>query len=243
MLEKKDKVLLFGYGKYGEQIAKQLLYNNYEVYIAEYDKKNLKRASIDGFEHIMVVDIENDDELTDILLDNGFRKIFCAFDNEEENIYLTITFKAIFKKIDIVAICESKETERKLKLAGANKVIDTMEAAANRIFFILEKQAVTEAIDHILFKDSSLAFKEIEIPQNSFLDGINIKDAKFKNRFDIIVIGIVDKELGNKFTFITKGVSHKLDAGDILVVIGKKESIDRFEKELKNSSKNYTHQG
>ncbi len=235
MLEKKDKILLFGYGRYGEQIAKQLINNGYDVYIAEYEKKNLKRATSDGFEHILIVDIENDEELTSILFDNGFKKIFCAFDDEEENIYLTITFKAIFKKIDIISICESKETERKLKLAGADKVIDTMEAAANRIFFILEKPAVTEAIDNIL-QDSSLTFSEIEIPKGSFLDGVNIKDAKIKNRFDIIVIGIVDKELGKKFTFITKGVSHKLDAGDILVVIGKKENIKRFEEELMRAS-------
>jgi len=233
MSEKKDKILLFGYGRYGEQIAKQLRNSNYELYIAEYDKKNLKHASMDGFEHILVVDIENDEELTNILLDNGFKKIFCAFDNEEENIYLTITFKAIFHKVEIISICESKESERKLKLAGADKVIDTMEAAANRIFFILEKPAVTEAIDNIL-QDPTITFSEIEIPENSFLDGINIDNADIK-KFNIIVIGIVDKELGNRFTFITKGIRHKLDAGDILVVIGKKEDIKKFEEELELS--------
>lgn len=234
MSEKKDKILLFGYGRYGEQIAKQLMHTGYDVYIAEYDKKNLKHASLDGFEHILIVDIENDEELASILLDNGFKKIFCAFDNEEENIYLTITFKAIFHKIEIIAICESKETERKLKLAGADKVIDTMEAAANRIFFILEKPAVTEAIDNIL-QDPNLTFSEIEIPKDSFLDGINISDINIKKRFNVIVIGIVDKELGNRFTFITKGIKHKLDAGDILVLIGKKENIKKFEEELEIS--------
>ncbi len=232
MSETKDRVLLFGYGRYGEQIAKHLKYGGYGVYIAEYDKKNLKRAAQDGFKDISVVDIESDEELADLLISNGFARVFCAFDNEEENIYLTITFKSIFKHIDIIALCESKETERKLKLAGADKVIDTMEAAANRIFFILEKPAVTEAIDHILFKDPSLTFKEIEIPPGSFLDGVNIKEAGIKKSFGIIVIGIVDKELGNRFTFITKGVSHKLDAGDVLVVIGKKSDIERFERSL-----------
>jgi len=235
MQEKKDKILLFGYGRYGEQIAKYLLNDGYDVYIAESDKKNLKHASVDGFEHILIVDIENDEELTNIIFDNGFKKVFCAYDNEEVNIYLTITLKAVFSKIEIISICESKETERKLKLAGADKVIDTMEVAANKIFFILEKPAVTEAIDNILH-DPNLTISQIEIPKNSFLDGIDITDAKIKKRFDIIVIGIVDIELGNRFTFITKGVRHKLDAGDILVIIGKKENIKKFEEKLNSSA-------
>lgn len=232
MLEKKDKILLFGYGKYGEQIAIELYEMQYSIYIADYNKNNLKKASLDGFENLIEVDIQNDSELTNILLEHGFNQIFCALDDEEENIYLTVTFKAIFNKIKIIAICESKETERKLKLAGANRVIDTMEASANKIFFLLEKPAVIEAIDQILFKDKTLTFKEIKIPKNSFLDGVNIKDADIKKRFNIIIIGIVDIELGHKFTFITKGISHKLDAGDILVLIGKKDDIKRFEKEL-----------
>ncbi|WP_281950935.1 NAD-binding protein [Nitrosophilus kaiyonis] len=235
MQEKKDKILLFGYGRYGEQIGKYLLNNGYDVYIAESDKKNLKHASVDGYEHILIVDIENDEDIANTIFDNGIKKVFCAYDDEEVNIYLTITLKAIFSKIEIISICESKETERKLKLAGADKVIDTMEVAANKIYFILEKPAVAEAIDNIL-QDPNIAFYEIEIPKNSFLDGIDITDAKIKKRFDIIVIGIVDIELGNRFTFITKGIRHKLDAGDILVVIGKKDNIKKFQEELLNSS-------
>ena len=236
MLEKKDKILLFGYGRYGEQVGKFLLNNNYDIYIAENDKKNLKHASVDGYEHILIVDIENDEELTNVILDNGFKKVFCAYDNEEVNIFLTITLKSIFHKLEIISICESKETERKLKLAGADKVIDTMEASANKIYFILEKPAVTEAIDFIL-QDQNIMISEVEIPKGSFLDGINIVDAKIKKRFDIIVIGIVDKELGNRFTFLTKGVRHKIDAEDILVVIGEKDKILKFEEELENSIK------
>ncbi|NPA03763.1 MAG: TrkA family potassium uptake protein [Epsilonproteobacteria bacterium] len=233
MLEKKDKVLVFGFGRYGEQIAKNLQSEGYEVFIADYDKEALKRASKSRFENLLVVDIASDEQLTDILFDYGFGKIFCAYDDEERNIYLTITFKALFKRVEIIAICESKESERKLKLAGADKVIDTMVAAANRLYFVLEKPAVAEAMDQILFKDKSLTFKEIVIPPNSFLDGKNINDFNWGEEFKLIVIGIVDKELGNRFTFITRGINHKIDAGDILVVIGKKLDIERFEERLK----------
>ncbi len=226
--------MVFGYGRYGEQVARNLLSEGYEVYIADNDKEALKRASKDGFENLLVVDIQSDEHLTDILLDNGFERVFCAYDDEEKNIYLTITFKALFKSLEVIAICESKESERKLKLAGADKVIDTMVAAANRLYFVLEKPAVAEAMDEILFKDKSLTFKEITIPKGSFLDGTNINDFHWGEEFGLIVIGIVDRELGSRFVFITRGINHKIDAGDILVVIGKKRDVERFEQRLKD---------
>ncbi|WP_201337049.1 MULTISPECIES: TrkA family potassium uptake protein [unclassified Nitratiruptor] len=224
---------MLGFGRYGEQIAKNLALEGYEIFIAEESKDALKIASNDGFENLFVIDIQSDQQLTDLVLEYGFERVFCAFDDEEKNIYLTITMKALFRNIEVIALCESKESERKLLLAGANKVIDTMVAAANRLYFVLEKPAVAEAIDNILYKDKSLIFKEVEVPVGSFLDGKNIKEINFSRDFRIIVIGIVDIELGRKFTFLTKGINHKIDAGDILVVIGKKWDIEKFEEELK----------
>ena len=231
-MAKKRKILLFGFGRYGEQIAKNLALDGYHVAIAATNKEDLKTASKDGFEDLHVVDIEDDTQLTDLVMDNGYTHIFCAFDDEELNIYLTITFKALFRNIYIIAICESKETERKLKLAGADRVIDTMVAAANRLYYIVEKPAVAEAIDKILFKDKSIIFEEIEVPEGSFLDGVNLKDIAFSKKYKVIVIGLVDKELGNKFIFVTRGINHKIDAGDVLVVVGKKEDVQSFKNLL-----------
>ena len=236
MANKKEKILIFGYGKYGQFVAKDLRSKDYDVYIAEYNKKNIKRANNDGFNKVVLVDIENDNELLHILYSNGFKKIFCVLDNEEENVYLTITFKALMKDLEIISICESRKSERKLRLAGVNKVIDIIELAANRLFFVLEKPAVTYALDEIFFKDSNIVFEEIVIPKNSFLDGVNIDDIDFR-KYKIIVIGIVDRELENRFTFITRGIKYKLDAKDILIVTGKKDDIKIFKTKLNESTK------
>ena len=230
MERKQHKILLFGFGRYGEQIAKYLAYDEHDVTIASASKDELKLAANDGFSQLHVVDIEDDTQLTDLILDYGFTHIFCAFDDEEKNIYLTITCKSLFRSIPVIAICESKETERKLHLAGADYVIDTMEATANRLFYIVEKPAVAEAIDDILFKDKSIIFEQIAIPQGSILDGANIKDIAFAKEYKVILIGLVDKELGNKFIFVTRGINHKIVHGDIIVVVGKKNDIMEFKK-------------
>jgi len=229
------KTAIFGYGNYGEFIAKSLNDGGYEVVIVDNVHKNIKKAKLDGFEKVYYIDIESDEEITDLIFDHNIAHIFCAMDDEEINSYLTVTVKSLFSRIKVVAICESKEGERKLHLAGADEVIDTMEATANRLFLMTEKPAVAKAIEAIVYKDRNLTFKEITIPKGSFLDGVNLKDIPLQKEYGIIVIGIVDKELGERFIFVTRGISHKLDAEDILVVIGHKDDIARFEADLKGS--------
>ena len=44
----------------------------------------------------------------------------------------------------------------------------------------------------------------------------------------MILLGVVDRELGDEFIFATTGTDHKLDSGDVLVVIGPAEEIEKF---------------
>ncbi len=233
MHDLENNILLIGYGRYGEKIAK--FFEKKDIYIIEISQKNLQRARQDGFEKLFLIELEDDEALNHILSQKNFSHIFCALDDEEENVFFTITIKSFDKKVKIVAICESKESERKLKLAGADKVIDTMEGSASKIFHLIEKPAVMEAIEEILFEDEDIDIREIEIPPNSFLEKKHIKDINLKKLYNLILIGLIDKERGDSFVFITKGINHKIDAGDILVIIGYKEDIKRFIKDLKES--------
>ncbi len=231
MHDLENNILLIGYGRYGEKIAK--FFDKEELYIIEISQKNLQKARHDGFEKLFLIELEDDESLEQIISQKKFSHIFCALDNEEENVFFTITLKSLNKNIQIIAICESKESERKLKLAGADKVIDTMEGSASKIFHLIEKPAVMEAIEEILFEDEDIDIREIEIPKNSFLEDKYIKDIDFKKLYNLILIGIIDKEKGDSFVFVTKGINHKIDEGDILVIIGYKEDIRRFIKDLK----------
>jgi len=48
----------------------------------------------------------------------------------------------------------------------------------------------------------------------------------------LILLGVVDKELGNEFIFKLSGIDHKLDTNDLLVVIGTTEEIERLRKDI-----------
>ncbi|EDM24332.1 cation:proton antiporter regulatory subunit [Caminibacter mediatlanticus] len=99
---------------------------------------------------------------------------------------------------------------------------------------ILKKPLTIKIIEEIIFEDNNLSFAEIEIPKNSFLDGRYIKEVyrEISQNYNIIIIAIVDKEMSENVQFVTKGINHKIDAGDILIVVGDKDDIERFKIDL-----------
>jgi len=88
------------------------------------------------------------------------------------------------------------------------------------------------ALDEIVYKQNDLKMLEIELPENSFLEGKYVNEIKFR-QMGIILIAIIDKELGHELVFTDHRINHKLDAGDILVIVAKKENISKFQEMLK----------
>jgi voltage-gated potassium channel len=73
---------------------------------------------------------------------------------------------------------------------------------------------------------------EILIPKNSYLDRTLISELHLNELYNLFLIGVVDKELGEKLYFSLGEQDHVLDTGDILVVLGSSRDIKNFKKEI-----------
>jgi voltage-gated potassium channel len=119
-------------------------------------------------------------------------------------------------------------------MAGANKVIDLYEVSANRIHNLLKRPVSTRFLDRILSDNNGFNFREIEIPDGSFLHGMMVEDVNF-HACRVLLIGLVDLERGEHFKFITSGDEYTLDSGDRIVCLGMDEDLDYFEAMIKKS--------
>ena len=73
-----------------------------------------------------------------------------------------------------------------------------------------------------LFKRNQVA--NLPVKENTQLSGKSLIQLEFKKRFDLTVLGMIDKE----GRIIGPEAGRKLTDDDILVVIGKKDNLDRF---------------
>jgi len=222
------KTVLFGFDDFGEKVAKSL--GKRELTVVVFSKEEEKRAKDKFFDVIYFNEI-NDDNLKEL---EDFKMAIAVLKDEDKNLFLCLSLKDLFPDINLIAKASEKGNEYKYKLAGVDKVINPYEVTANRIMTILKRPLTLKVIEEIIFEDNNLSFAEIEIPENSFLDGKYIKDIykEISHNYNILVIAIVDKEISSNVQFVTKGINHKLDPEDILIVVGDKEDIERFKEDL-----------
>jgi len=222
------RVLLFGFDDFGEKVASYIEKKNLEVIVfdeIEYEKAKEKLYDVNFFHSI-------DDAIDEI---EDFDVALAVLRDEDKNLFLCLSLKDKFPNKKLIAKVSNKDNDYKYKLAGVDKTINPYEVTANRIMTILKKPLTLKVIEEIIFEDNHLAFAEVEIPKGSFLDGKYIKDVykEISAYYNILIIAIVDKEMSDNVQFITRGVNHKIDAGDILIVVGHIEEIERFKNDLK----------
>jgi len=229
----RKRAFLFGYGQHGRAIAEGLKIEEFKVIILESEESNLEVAKEDGFLDTMLIDITKDSQLESLMIEDD-DKVICVMDDEHLNVFLTLSLRSIYEHSFLLSISDSIHTTQKLKKAGANRVISLYEVSANRIHNILKRPTATQLLDGFVTNHSDISFKEMTIPVGSRLDGVMVDDIYF-GEYKVLLVGMIDEELSQKFLFITAGVEHKIDAGDTIVCIGKDEDLLEFEKSVVNT--------
>ena len=228
---KSRRAFMFGYGIHSAFVANELKKSNFQLSIVVNESESYNRAIKDGYINVFTLDITDDNELQklNIQIDTY---LICMMSDNHLNVFLTLSLHHLFPKSTIIALSNSLHATQKLKMAGASVVVDTYKVSANRIHNIIQKPIATKLMDSLLSTQSTLSLREIEIPKESFLDKTMVDDFDF-NRHKIILVGMIDRRLSDKFMFVTTGLEHRLDIGDMLVCIGYNRDLDKFKGYIK----------
>lgn len=221
------KIVVFGYSVMSLEVMRRLNTKQHQLLFISENEKEADLISEQDFE-TTVIDFRNDDELRAIGIGTNVDIIFCFYPQDSDNVFLTISARAIDKNLTIIAIVDAPESAEKLLAAGANKIIDPYEICAKRTHNMLTKPDVTNVLDNTVFGQHDLNIAQIEIPQGSYLENYRITDLRLAEQYNLIIIGIVDKELGNALHFAISEKKHILNAGDVLVVLGSAKEINHF---------------
>lgn len=227
------KVVIYGYTTLGSKIAHILVDKEYEIIIVDFERTALKKASKDGFKTFDST-LLNDNDLIEVGVNRDIDALFCVSYNNKNNLFITLSARNLSKNLKIVTISKTKSEANKLQIAGATKVLNPNEIGAFRIYRYMSKPLMLRVLDDILFSKSDLSISEIYIEENSLLKGMFLKDMTVHKDYNILLLGIMDEELSDKFIFNTKRINHKIDEGDVLVVVGKNEDLEKFSNYIRN---------
>ncbi len=228
------RIVVFGYSVMSLEAMSRLPKEDCSILFIAANEAEAASVSEKGFE-TQIIDFKNDDDLFLVGIGTNVDIIFCFYPTDSDNVFLTISARAMDKDLIIIAIVDDSESEGKLLAAGANKIIDPYEICGRKVHEMLTKPDISDILDHTVFGRHDLNIAQIEIPAESFLEGVMVSELDLDNeQYNLILIGVVDKELGDQLHFTNGETDHELNAGDVLVVMGPSRGCRLFRDEVEH---------
>jgi voltage-gated potassium channel len=223
--EIKDHYLICGFGRVGHQVAQ--MFEARQVPFVVIDTKKETREELEAKDiPVLIGDATEDTVLTAAGIDRAKGLIACS-DSDVSNVYITLSARQLNAGLYIVARASLKETEKKLTMAGANRVISPYYISGVRMAAMATKPVAVDFLDlvtHGGLVDFSLF--QIEIPVGSPLDRKSIAEADIRNVSGALVLAI--RKADGAFDLQPKDTS-QIEANDVLVVLATQEQFEALQ--------------
>jgi voltage-gated potassium channel len=223
----RPRFALFGCNPLAIEVARRLTLARTPFIMLDSDAAMVEAAQKEGM-LARKIDYTDDDALRDVGIGSHIEGVFCLFAEDSENVFLAISARALDPQLRIVAVCQAPQAAPKLLAAGADKVVDPYEISGARVHELIQRPEVVELLEQTVFGMQDLNIAEITIPHHSWLHGVHLSGLRKVMKQNVLLLGVVDLERGKDLIFSTRGIDHRLDYDDVLVVIGARSEIDSF---------------
>lgn len=213
---------VIGLGRFGFALATTLADLGKEVMVLD-NNENKVKAIQERVEHALVVPHLDKASLEEAGIQNCETVIVCIGEHIEVSI-LTVLNVIELGVPRVIAKAISAEHGKVLQKIGAEVVYPERDRAIR----LANTLATSRALDHIDLSDQ-FSIWEIKLTKN--FKGKTVLDVNFRKRFGLNIIAIVRN--GETIVEITPEIV--LNEDDIVVVVGKKDNINKFDQVLGQS--------
>jgi voltage-gated potassium channel len=222
--ELKEHFIICGFGRIGRIICRELHVDDIPFVVIDQDP-----AATEQVERLGYLFIQKDATTEEALLDAGIESakgIVTAVESDANNVFITLTAKALRPDIFILARSSDPKNEAKLKRAGATRVVSPYLIGGGRMAQVLKRPTVVDFIDIATMESHlGLMMEEARVGARSSLLGKNLIDSHLRQDYGVIIVAI--KKLSGEMVF-NPIPTEKLEAGDVIVVLGKREDLVRM---------------
>ena len=211
-----DHYLICGFGRVGQQVARDLRAAGASYVVIDSNPVSLQAADETS---IPYVEGEASDE--SVLREAGIeraRALIACVDSDADNIFITLTARELRPDITIVARSGREESERKLRRAGADRVISPYRSSGSDMARRALHPQVAEAFD------VAPEYRMEEIEVSAACPGVGRAIADIRGA---AIIAALRRGTGE---FVPQPPGDLvLEAGDILVASGTSTAMDRLD--------------
>ena len=223
----KEHLILCGYGRVGQEAAKVFKSEGAAFVIIDENEEAVAKAVENGY-----LSLHGEATNDDILKGAGIKKakgLVAALDSDADNLYLTLSAKAMRPELFVVARGSSEESETKLKRAGADRIILPYRIGGRRMALLTLRPLVVDFIDTTMHSHKGeLILENVKVTSESPLAGITVKEGM--GRCGGMAILAVRKEDAKLIPNPPEDTLLEVD--DELVIIGTREQLCMVEGQV-----------
>jgi len=227
--EMKNHYIICGFGRVGHQVAEEFIHTKIPCVIIDSKPETAEELEPKGIPYI-IGDITSDEKLEEAGMKNAKGLVACA-DSDVANVFVTLSARALNRDLYIVARASERQTEEKLKMAGANRVISPYFISGRRMAALATRPVASDFLDMVMHGEHlEFSLREILVPDRSPMLNKSLGEAQIRQKSGATVLAI--RKADGAFNLQPLAVS-RVEKGDILVVIGTQEQLDLLEKMVK----------
>ncbi|MGI6343484.1 MAG: potassium channel family protein [Bacillota bacterium] len=214
-MEKQFAVI--GLGRFGSSVARSLHSMGYQVLAIDCDEEAV-REMVDYSTRAVVADATNEQALRALGIRNLDVVVVGIGDDLQASILVVLMLKEVGVEY-IVAKAHNELHGRVLERIGADKVVYPERDMGFRVANSLVSSNILEYIE--LSPDVGV----IEVLAPERMLGKRLVELDLRNRFHVNVIAIKRGNVVN----ITPGANDRIERGDVVVLVGKREDLQKFD--------------
>ena len=233
--------IICGYGRVGEQVVKELLDADSELVAV--DMLASLRTDLENLGATFVQGDATDDA---VLIQAGIEKavgICCCLPNDSDNVYVALAARGLNPNLTISARANSRGSERKLKSAGVDHVINPYVASGHRMARQMLSPNIVEFMDVVMPQDTvsseepGILIGDILVSDRSTLGGQTLAAAEIRKTTGASILAV--RRQTGKIT-VNPNLDLVLEAGDKLIALGTYDQLDRLAAAAEDQRRIYT---
>jgi voltage-gated potassium channel len=223
-----DHFIICGYGRVGRRAAGELAASGTPFVVLDFSEDALTAAE----EHGVLFQNGNGAEDADLEAAGIDRAagILASADSDAQNLYITLSARQRRPDLTIVARASDAEAERKLRLAGADRVVQPYSSAGVEMAKLALKPQVAAFLEIVSSHGGpELRFEELEVKDDCAQAGSTIRELAIRRSTGALVVAL--RKADGTFD-ITPNPDARLDPGDVLIAMGTEPELQALEDML-----------
>lgn len=218
-------IIVCGYGRYGKEVCTQLEQHQTPFILIEENEKKIDLIAKQKKILYLHGDATQDEVLKEAGIDRA-RALVSTLPNDADNVYVSLTARQLNPKLRIISRAVAENAESKLKMAGANEVIQPEKIGGFYMSTLINKPDVVSFF-RLLSNEmaANISFEEIKMHTKLTDNTYSIRDLNIRGNTGVNIIGI--KNTDGKF-IVNPLPDTPIKNGMCLIILGNHYQLQTF---------------